>query len=73
MDEWQTMDERNFALMILLNVKRGFDTVWQPALFNKLIQFNFPLQIKFIIESFLDSRSEFSLSSPRSLGAGLWL
>ena len=43
--------------MILLDIKSAFDSVWHNGLIFKLTQFNFPIEIVKIIQSFLSNRS----------------
>ena len=72
----QAIDERKYAVMVMLDVKRAFDTVWHPALLSKLIDQNFPPQLIKIIHNYLNNRSfvassKKKISSPRPLQAGV--
>lgn len=43
--------------MVLLDVEKAYDSVWQEAILHKMLQGNFPLYILKIIRSFLLNRS----------------
>ena len=72
----QAIDEKKHVVMTLLDVQRAFDTVWHPALINKLITLQFPFKLVQIVSHFLKNRSfravcNKSLSSPKILCAGV--
>jgi len=43
--------------MILLDLEKAYDTVWQHGLLYKLIKFNLPTYLVFLMNSFLTGRS----------------
>jgi hypothetical protein len=62
--------------MILLDLKRAYDTVWMYGLLYKLIIFKLPTYLLFLIKAFLEGRSftvhlNKVLSSPKTTPSGL--
>jgi hypothetical protein len=62
--------------MLLLDLKLAYDTVWIYSLLYKLIHYQLPAYLLFIIKAFLEGRSftvhlNGALSSPKSTPSGL--
>ena len=62
--------------MVLLDLEKAYDTVWLSGLLYKLITFNLPNYLLFIIRAFLEGRSftvhlNDAVSSPKNTPSGL--
>lgn len=75
-DLTNSLNDKNCSSMVLLDVEKAFDTVWQDGLIYKLIKSNISSYLVKVIHSYLDKRrmsvhiNEFS-SNEKPIAAGV--
>lgn len=72
---YEGYNNKYYTAGIFLDIKKAFDKVWHDGIIHKLIHFNFPPYLIFLIKSFLNNRKfkakyKNSLSNNFSMAAG---
>lgn len=70
------INNKTYTSMLLMDIEKAFDTVWQNALLHKLLTQNTPLYLIKIIQSYLHQRTfqvqiDSTLSSKKPIVAGV--